>query len=120
MSKTKKPIDPIKARFNVLRSLLRRAWMRDPERYEVLNDPQTRRKYAGKDKRIKWEHLCAVCGQWLLAKFIQIDHIKPCGTFLKDADWGTFGPGLFCNRSNLQKICKECHKIKTADERAKR
>jgi 5-methylcytosine-specific restriction endonuclease McrA len=105
-------------RFTLLRSMQRRAWVRDPERIAVMNDPKTKRKNKSANKRLKYEHKCAMCKQWFPQKETVIDHIVPCGTFLCPADWATFGPNLWCDRSNLQKICKVCHAAKTKLERA--
>jgi hypothetical protein len=104
-------------RWGIIRSLLRRAWMRDPERFAVLNDAKTKRPNKSDNKRLKWEHKCNICKKWFPAKEISVDHITPCGTFLKDEHWKTFGPALFCSRTKLQKACKGCHNIKTKQER---
>ena len=106
-----------KERFVWLRSVLRRAWLRDPERAAALQ--LARRIYQGDNKRQRWEYSCAECAQWFMQKDVQVDHIIPAGTFLKPEDWATFGPGLFCDRSGLQLLCKTCHKIKTNKERGK-
>lgn len=46
---------------------------------------------------------------------IQIDHIKPCGDLLSKG----FIERLFCSSDNLRGLCKKCHKIKTAEDKAK-
>lgn len=104
-------------KFTALRSFLRRCWIKWPERLAAMREH--RRAYIGTDKRIKWEHQCQVCYNWFVwrKKEMQIDHIVPCGTFLCDDDYKTFIPALFCDRKNLQKICKICHDKKTAEER---
>lgn len=106
-------------KFNKLRSFLRRCWLRWPERIAAM--AVGKRPYKGKDKRIKWEHQCAICKKWWVwsSKQMQIDHIVPCGTFLCDDDYKTFLPNLLCDRSNLQKLCKACHDIKSAEEKRK-
>lgn len=52
-----------------------------------------------------------------MQKEVVVDHIVPCGTFLGPKDFVTFVPNLFCSRDNLQILCKDCHKIKTLEER---
>lgn len=104
-----------KNKFVALRSFLRRAWVRYPERLAAKR--AARRKYVGENKRQKWEYECNICKNYFMSKNVVVDHIIPCGTFLKDEDYATFIPNLFCDRSNLQVLCVECHKIKTNAER---
>ncbi len=102
-------------RFTKLRSMLRRAWMRDPERLACIRD--SRMPYEGDNKRRSWSYICAHCKEDFMQKDISVDHIEQCGSFLCDDDFKTFVPYLFCHRSNLQILCKMCHKIKTSEER---
>lgn len=104
-------------RYTKLRSMLRRAWSKDPERYAVLN--AGKRPYAlGINKKQKWEYNCNMCNNWFKATDISVDHIIPAGTFKGPDDWATFGPGLFCVREHLQLLCKSCHDRKSNEERA--
>lgn len=116
-------------RFTKLRSILRRAWMRDTERAACIRE--SRIPYVGENKRQKWVYKCAECKQLFKDKqlvigadgkkkykaLIVVDHIIPCGTFLEPKDFITFYPALFCSRTQLQVLCKLCHNIKTAEER---
>lgn len=104
-----------RARFQLIRSMLRRAWSRDPERFSVLH--AAKRPYIGENKRQKNEFQCAECLNWFPQKLVQVDHLHDAGTFLCPADWATFGPRLFCSREHLQVLCKNCHTIKTNNER---
>lgn len=90
--------------------------MLDPERLGALE--AARRPYKGANKRQKWEYKCSQDKKWWMLKEVVVDHIVPSGSFLGPADFATFVPNLFCSRDNLQILCKECHKIKTAEERA--
>lgn len=101
--------------FIIIRSALRRAWLRSPERTEALLG--ARREYKGDNVRQKWEYQCNKCRKWFIQKEVSVDHIIPCGTFLKHEDWSTFGPALFCDSSGLQVLCKTCHNAKTKEER---
>lgn len=102
--------------YTLLRSILRRAWVRFPERAKCLQ--AARKPYRGDNKRQKWEYECCSCKGAFMQKEVVVDHIIPCGTFLSEKDWSTFGPGLFCKADNLQVLCRNCHKLKTASERS--
>ena len=52
---------------------------------------------------------------------IELDHIIPVSDNKNGwQGWDVFMEGLFCDRSNFQGLCKECHHIKTAKESAER
>lgn len=107
-----------RSKFTALRYFLRRCWVKWPERSACIQS--AKRPYVGDNKRQKWEYQCNICKNWYkwVKKEMVVDHIIPAGTFLCDADYKTFIPGLFCDRSNLQVLCSNCHKIKTAQERS--
>lgn len=107
----------IRDRCNKLRSMFRRAWSKDPKRLECLKE--NRRKYEGPNKRQRFEHQCNVCKKWFKQDEVQIDHVNPAGSFLELTPecLGNFVFNLF--EGELQKLCKECHKKKTAEERKK-
>ena len=108
-----------KGDYSLVRSAMRRAWLRFPARAEALK--RARMPYNGDNKRQKWVYQCAECKGLFKGTEIAVDHIVPCGTFLKMEDWQTFGPNLFCSVDNLQILCKDpCHKAKTKAERAKK
>jgi 5-methylcytosine-specific restriction endonuclease McrA len=51
-------------------------------------------------------------------KNIFVDHIKPVIDPLKGfTTWDEFIEGLFCEKDNLQALCKDCHDNKTKAER---
>jgi len=107
-------------KFTALRSFLRRCWAKYPERMAARQ--AARRPYKGTaNKRQKWEYQCAICLNWYIWKRLEmvVDHIVPAGTFLCDDDYRTFIPNLFCDRKNLQVLCKVCHNNKTKLERDK-
>lgn len=101
--------------FGFIRSALRRAWMKFPTRYQALND--AKRPYGGKDKRTKWEYQCNHCSKWFKTKEVQVDHIVPAGTLKSYEHLPAFVEKLFCEKANLQILCKPCHEIKTKEER---
>lgn len=98
-----------------LRSALRqksRWWLPKAEAKKLA-----RRKYVGKNKRQKWEYLCANCKKWYMDKETQVDHIIPAGTLKCANDLPEFVTKLFCEIQGFQVLCTECHNIKTQKER---
>jgi hypothetical protein len=104
--------------WTFIRSALRQAWSKYPVRYQVLND--ARRPYKGADKRTKWEYQCKCCTKWYKSKEVQVDHIQSAGSLKCYEDLPAFVQRLFCEADNLQVLCKECHKVKTQEERKKK
>ena len=104
--------------FSFIRSLLRRGFMKYPVKFQVKNTAS--RPYVGSDKRRKKEYQCAVCNGWFADKDVAVDHIIPCGSLKTYKDLPKVVSTLFCEKENLQVICKDCHQIKTNKERAER
>lgn len=51
-------------------------------------------------------------------KNVFVDHIKPVvNPETGFSGWDDYIEGMFCERDNLQLLCKECHDIKSAEER---
>jgi len=66
------------------------------------------------------QYVCNVCRNTFSQKDIQVDHINPVipiGKCIDDLDYNELVENIFCDISNLQVLCKPCHKIKTAKER---
>ena len=103
--------------FSFIRSALRRAWTKYPVRYQVMN--KVRQPYTGADKRTKWVYPCAHCSLLFKATEINVDHIKPAGSLKCYEDLPKFISTLFCEEDNLQVLCKQCHDIKTKQEKLK-
>lgn len=73
--------------------------------------------YKGKDKRVKWEHYCKGCNNWVKQSEIEIDHIVEVGKLSSYDDLPGFVQRLFCGPEGLQKLCKICHKKRTKEQR---
>jgi len=113
----------------VLRGAWRRAFRLFPVKKEVLAEG-TRwvpkfNKDGSRSKVDSKEHHCQVCNQWVKASVggknnIDVDHVIPVidinDTSGKVKDWNVYKARLVCNKSNLQRICKPCHKLKTKKE----
>lgn len=48
---------------------------------------------------------------------LELDHKIPIGSF---EDWNSYIPAMFCEESNYQGLCRDCHKEKTKKENKKR
>lgn len=133
MAKKKK-----KKKFNenaAIRSAIRRVFSRSPLVIEVLEEGRRERPRYKKDGTLaKVPHVeydCQSCGRWFKKKDIAVDHIDP--VIHPDhgfQDWNTFVDRLWCNKSNLQRLCNylvknkdlyggetSCHHQKTQAER---
>ena len=104
--------------MSFIRSTLRRSFTKFPTKHKVKNEAS--RPYKGLDKRRKKEYQCAVCSGWFPDKEVAVDHITPCGSLKTYEDLPKFVETLFCEAENLQVACKDCHQIKTNEERANR
>ena len=82
-----------------------------------MQNVKTRRKNQSDNKRLQYEHQCAICKGWFPASNIDIDHIKAEGHLTSESDFGAYCVFLFFGK--LQKVCKPCHKVKTKTERGK-
>lgn len=64
---------------------------------------------------------CQVCNSWVSTSKMSVDHIIPVVS-VEDGfqDWNDFVNRLWCDKSNLQRICDTCHDQKTYKERIER
>lgn len=67
------------------------------------------------DAKVGLNYRCAACEKLFEKRQVQVDHIKPVGGVLVDGkpDFNRLYTQLFCPITNLQVICKPCHKAKT-------
>lgn len=113
---------------SALRSAWRRIFSRSPIVREVLSEGRRTVPRFNKDgSRHKVDSVqfsCQVCQKWTPAKMIAVDHITPVidveNVLGKVYDWNEFKRRLFCEKKNLQRICDDCHNIKTQKERSTR
>ena len=114
----------------VLRGAWRRAFRLFPIKKQVLEEGTRRVPRFNQDgsraKIDSKEHHCQVCNKWVKASLggknnIDVDHIIPVidinDTSGKIKDWNEYKARLICDKSNLQRICRPCHEIKTGKER---
>lgn len=123
-----------KPKFNQemsIRGANRRLFARSPlvrEKLEESRQEFPRYKNDGTRHKKNWvKRECEVCGNWVPSSQIAIDHIDPVvppDGFPDHFDlWDRitlFLKRLWCDKSNLQRICDPCHDKKTQQERIAR
>lgn len=101
-------------------SVLRAGARRWPPKYETLADACIGQKINAKSGRLAKHYLCNSCKKEFPAKDVEVDHISPVvHTVDGFLDWNEFIKRLYCDKDNLQVLCKPCHKKKTKEERKK-
>jgi hypothetical protein len=106
------------------RQALRRAFSRSPIVQEMMKENKRKvpryTKDGSRHKIDASEHLCNICHQWKRSvknSKVVVDHIQPVvDPKVGFVDMNTYFSRLWCDRSNLQKICGDCHRIKTNTE----
>lgn len=67
---------------------------------------------------VRFVHQCQLCMGWFPIKFIDVDHIIPCGTLADIAtDAGPFILRMLCEEDGVRRLCKSCHKHITKAEK---
>ena len=108
-------------RKSFITSVLRSGYRRWPPKYETLKEAQTGKKINEQTKRIAMHYKCATCSGEFPARSVQVDHIKPVVDATKGFEsWDKFIERLYCNKDNLQVLCKSCHSKKTQIEKKER
>lgn len=114
-----------------IRGANRRLFARSPLVIEKLNESRQefpRYKKDGTLAKKPWvKRQCEVCNSWVSSTKIAIDHIDPVVPpegFPASFDlWDRitlFLKRLWCDKSNLQRICNTCHDKKTYKEKIER
>ena len=114
-----------------IRGANRRLFARSPlvrEKLEESRQEFPRYKNDGTRHKKNWvKRECEVCSNWVPSSQIAIDHIDPVVPpegFPAHFDmWDRiilFLKRLWCDKSNLQRICDPCHESKTKAERIAR
>ncbi len=102
-------------------SLLRRGTMRWPPRNEVLNKAKTKKKTNIKTGRMAQHYRCAGCQGEFPAKLVCADHVEPVVHPVHGfTTWDEYISRMFCSAENLQVLCKDCHDVKSKEERLQR
>lgn len=105
-----------------IRTGLRQAFIRSKYRKEFLDRNRievpiwTKKETWAKRPRVFY--LCQDCMQLHPTGDINVDHIKKVGAFDDILRVEDFFFSIWCDFSNLQILCKTCHKLKTKKERS--
>lgn len=90
-----------------------RSGMRNISRWWVvarLAKEKARRKYTGKDKRLKWEYKCNICKNYFPEKQIACHHSVQVGSLNCAEDLPGFVNRLFTeNIGDYEILCHKCH-----------
>lgn len=68
-------------------------------------------------------YTCSACGSVSNISGINVDHVSPVvpiGKRYTDFTWDQLVARLWCDESNLQVLCKKCHKKKSKEEASAR
>lgn len=96
---------------------LRSCSRRYPPKYQCLADACVGKKINKKTNRLGNHYTCNGCKDEFPSAEVQVDHIIPVvDPATGFVDWNTYIERMFCEKSNLQVLCKACHKSKTITE----
>jgi len=102
---------------NLIKGAIRRLFSRSPVIKEVRAKalhPTKKGVRGGK------QYICSECKKTFGMGDINVDHIEPViplDKTINDMDYNEIVERIFCDISNLQVMCKPCHKDKTKQER---
>lgn len=89
---------------------LRRASYRWPERNKALQHARIERGL----------YACNQCKGTFKKKDIKLDHINPVVAVTGFTTWDDYINRLFCDYTNFQVVCENCHNVKTMIEKQER
>jgi 5-methylcytosine-specific restriction endonuclease McrA len=109
------------ARFNsFVKSALRSASQRWPPKYTVLSEACVGQKENPKSGRMAKFYTCNKCKQDYVAKEVEVNHILPVIPVSGFDSWDNVIARLFCEKDELEVLCKPCHKAVTKEENKER
>jgi len=100
-------------------SVLRAGTRRWPPKWQVLEEAKTEKKTNTATGRLAQHYRCQICQIDFPATGIEVDHITPVVGAGGFTTWDDYIEQMFCDKENLQVVCKPCHKVKTKGERNK-
>jgi len=98
-------------------SVLRAGTRRWPPKWQVLEEAKTEKKTNVSTGRMAQHYRCRLCLCEFPASTVEVDHITPVVGAGGFTTWDDYIENMFCDKDNLQVVCKPCHKIKSKQER---
>ena len=103
-----------KKTINKIKKQLRNATRFWSLKNDIIKESRVRVRigtYKTGNPKFKTQRKCAGCGELHNRDNVNVDHIREVGAFL--GCWNRFILRLYCDKSNLQVLCKPCHDEKT-------
>jgi hypothetical protein len=116
--KVKKEL-PLIPQMYMIKSAFRRLFPRSGLYVSVLNDAISEKKGVRGGKQI----ICCECGESYGTNKVNVDHkepVVPIGKTINDLTVQECFDRIWCDKSNLQVLCNDCHDVKTKEERLER
>ena len=102
-------------------SALRTATRRWPPKFKALKEAYIGRKTNKKTNKLAMHYRCAHCRKEFIAADVQVDHVLPVvNPKTGFTSWEDYINAMFCEKENLQVLCKPCHSVKTQIEKQER
>lgn len=106
----------------LIKGALRRVFSRSQLRRDALAKAIIQHSDSTRPRVTKWGR-CTECKEPTALYQLEIDHrepLIPLGLTLADLSWDTIITRLWCDISNLDPLCKDCHKRKSKAEAKQR
>jgi hypothetical protein len=102
-------------------SVLRGGFRRWPAKYECLKDAAVGKQTNINTGRLAEHYQCNKCKKHFPQKEVQVNHIDSViSTEHGFVGWDVFIQRLYCDKNNLEVVCKPCHKLITLEENEER
>ena len=101
-------------------SVLRAGTRRWPPKWQTLEEAKTEKKINKATGRMAQHYLCATCCDEFSSTNVQVGHIEPVVGDAGFTTWDDYIQQMFCDKENLQVLCKACHALKTKLEKGER
>jgi hypothetical protein len=105
------------ARFtSFIKSALRSASQRWPPKYQTLNEAFVGKQINASSGRLAKHFKCSKCLEVFPQKEVEVNHITPVVPLTGFDSWDGVIARMFCEKDQLEVVCKPCHKGITQQE----